>query len=195
MKLCKVEGCNNSAERQKQGYKGYCNRHYKQIRKYGKIISVEKIAPESTYRFWRRPIKGWKTKSGYIYIKRPEHPLADKRGYVKRAYLVWEEKTGHLIDYPNEIIHHINGNKLDDWFENLRLLKGRKMHIKEHGGRLGGIRIVTKEMAVSELMRVYKLVKSKKLSIRKFNRLSNISKSVICRKWGWNKLKEELCIN
>ena len=38
MKICKVEGCDNSASYKQHGAKGYCSRHIKQMHRYRKIL-------------------------------------------------------------------------------------------------------------------------------------------------------------
>ena len=55
---------------------------------------------------------------GYVFLRRPEHSQANRYGYVKRSYLVLEEKLGRLL-LPNTHCHHINGIKDDDRPENL----------------------------------------------------------------------------
>ena len=72
---------------------------------------------------------GEKEFEGYIFLRMPQHILA-RRNYVKRSHLVWYEKTGELIKKPFEI-HHINGNKQDDRFENLQKVT-RPGHQKVH---------------------------------------------------------------
>jgi len=69
--------------------------------------------------------KGGQTISdGYVYIRTLEHPRTDKRGYVKRAILILEEKLGRAIRDGYDC-HHINEIKDDDRPENLEE--------KEHG--------------------------------------------------------------
>jgi len=56
--------------------------------------------------------------TGYWYIHQPDHPKANKRGYIKRAILVLEAKLGrHIRDGYDT--HHINLVKDDDKAENL----------------------------------------------------------------------------
>ena len=45
--------------------------------------------------------------SGYIYIQKPEHPKATKRGYVAEHRLVAEDKIGRFLK-DDEDVHHIN---------------------------------------------------------------------------------------
>ena len=174
---CSVKGCD-----EKYHSNGYCLRHFSQFRRHGKIISVDRI---------NAPRIGQRMKSGYMYILKKDHPRADKRGYVKRSWLVWEEHTGHVV-IPPEVVHHINEIKTDDRFENLKLLPNKSAHIKEHGGRLGGVRIVTKEIVVEEMLKASKTIDGN-LTIRKFQEISGLSGTAI-KKLGWNNLKEELCI-
>jgi hypothetical protein len=176
-KVCSVEGCGDTYYSN-----GYCGRHLSQFRKHGKIISVDRLVAKST---------GQKMKMGYVYVLRKDHPRADKRGYVKRSWLVWEENTGHIVT-PPEVVHHKNEIKTDDRFENFELYPDKQAHVKAHGGRIGGIRIVTKEMVVSKMLEISRSQPGN-LTIRKFIKLSGLSAGPI-KKLGWNALKEELCI-
>lgn len=176
-RVCCVEGCNEPYHAN-----GYCRRHYTQFRKHGKIISVDRILS---------PRIGERKKGGYVYLLRPDHPMSDVRGYVKRSWLVWEKNTGHIVT-PPEVVHHKNGIRNDDRFENLSLLKNKSEHCKEHGGRIGGIRIVTKEMAIDEMKSVYERI-GDPFTIRRFVAHASISKTAI-QKFGWNALKEEICV-
>jgi hypothetical protein len=71
--------------------------------------------------------------TGYIYIYMPEHPLANKRGYVPEHTLVIEKAIGrHLTS--DEVVHHINGIKNDNALTNLKLMtkyQHKSMHSSE----------------------------------------------------------------
>ncbi len=68
---------------------------------------------------------GHKSKAGYFYIWKPNHPSAEKRGYVNRSILVAEEKIGRFLK-RNERVHHINEIKDDDRPENLEIMTERE---------------------------------------------------------------------
>ena len=77
---------------------------------------------------WRGGV--YRSSNGYIYILRKADKTADKRGYVKRANLVWTENTGQVVK-KGYIVHHKNGIKTDDHFSNLEL-----MTYAEHARRI-----------------------------------------------------------
>ena len=63
---------------------------------------------------------------GYLEIYNPEQSTR-KKPYIKEHRLVMQLHLGRKL-LPNEHIHHLNGNKLDNRIENLVLLSN-----KEHG--------------------------------------------------------------
>lgn len=65
----------------------------------------------------------WKTikKGEYLYAKIPEHPMANKNGYVLEHRVVAENKIGRLLK-DNEIVHHIDGDKHNNNPENLEVM-------------------------------------------------------------------------
>lgn len=67
---------------------------------------------------------------GRYYIRRPEHPRSNYRGYVKRAVLVMEDKIGRFLNL-GEVVHHVNSDCTDDRLENLQLLT-REDHTSLH---------------------------------------------------------------
>jgi len=64
--------------------------------------------------------KTLKDSHGYIKIFKPEHPNANKIGYVKEHVFVMSEHLGRKIE-NQETIHHKNGIRHDNRLENLEL--------------------------------------------------------------------------
>jgi hypothetical protein len=78
------------------------------------------------------PTKGWKLDSlGYKMIFIPEHPFTSKSKYMYEHRLVMERYLGRYL-LPMEVIHHKNGDILDNRIENLQLFECNGEHIKFH---------------------------------------------------------------
>lgn len=71
------------------------------------------------------------THQGYRYVWCPEHPRA-VRGKVLEHRLVMERTMGRRL-LPEEIVHHINGDKSDNRPENLELFASNSEHVAAHG--------------------------------------------------------------
>lgn len=69
--------------------------------------------------------------NGYYAIYCPEHPHAFGRGFVYEHRLVMERHLGRLLD-SSEIVHHIDGNRLNNDLSNLRLNPTIAHHKLEH---------------------------------------------------------------
>jgi transposase len=70
------------------------------------------------------------THNGYKLIKAKDHPFADSKGYVREHRLVMEEKLGRFLT-PDEIVHHIDENKLNNAPENLEVMS-KAEHCRHH---------------------------------------------------------------
>lgn len=75
----------------------------------------------------------------YRYIRIKEHPSANSLGYVAEHKVVAENEIGRLLE-EDEVVHHINGDKLDNSPDNLAVMK-RPEHGILHG-------IICKKMRV-----------------------------------------------
>ncbi len=68
---------------------------------------------------------------GYVRIWQPDHPFADKKGYVREHRIVMERYLGRVL-LPSEIVHHINGDTTDNRIENLMLFSDNGEHTGYH---------------------------------------------------------------
>lgn len=69
--------------------------------------------------------------NGYIYSLAPDHPRANVRGYVLEHRLVAEHSLGRLLT-ECEVVHHIDGNRLNNSPDNLHVFASQSEHSKHH---------------------------------------------------------------
>lgn len=82
----------------------------------------------------RKPGEKFIDADGYIRVKCPDHPLCDRRGYVREHRLVMESQVGRYL-LPKEEVHHINECRTDNRIENLKLCESKTEHNLIHRPR------------------------------------------------------------
>lgn len=109
-----------------------CNKDfniYPSYEKYGRGRFCSKRCAR-TGKFASRWIGGKRINhNGYIVIRMPNHPNA-VNGYIFEHRLIMEKKLGRILK-PNEIVHHIDHDKLNNDFSNLIILS-KKEHNLQH---------------------------------------------------------------
>lgn len=68
-------------------------------------------------------------KNGYKFIYSTEHPMKNLKGYVREHLLVL---SNHTEVFKSSIIHHIDGNKLNNNISNLMIMNGNAAHRRIH---------------------------------------------------------------
>lgn len=68
---------------------------------------------------------------GYMSVYMPDHPHANKDGYIMEHRLVMEKILGRYLE-SNEVVHHINSKRNDNQPENLMLFSSLSDHRKYH---------------------------------------------------------------
>lgn len=64
----------------------------------------------------------------YVLVHRPDHPNANRHGYMRRHRLVMEEKLGRLLE-RSEVVHHVDGNTLNNAPDNLEVFATNGQHL------------------------------------------------------------------
>lgn len=77
------------------------------------------------------PIEKRVNTNGYVMVKMPNHPRADRRGYVLEQILVLEKALGRPV-LPTEEAHHRNRIRSDNSPGNLILFWTKGMHRSYH---------------------------------------------------------------
>ena len=101
----------------------------------GKFVSLETRQALSNARKGKRLKSDYdfgghekQRKDGYVSVYVPDHPNANKDGYVMKHHLVMEHHIGGYIP-EGYVVHHKNGKRNDNRLENLEL-----MNFNEHAG-------------------------------------------------------------
>lgn len=78
-----------------------------------------------------KEFKGKAISNGYYVLFIPDHPHSFGRGLVYEHRYLMEQKLGRVLD-RKEIVHHIDGNRLNNDISNLELCASIAEHKFEH---------------------------------------------------------------
>ena len=57
--------------------------------------------------------ESYKDRAGYYHVYYPQHPRADRQGFLYEHIKIWEEHNGMPVP-DGYVIHHLNGHKGDN---------------------------------------------------------------------------------
>ncbi|MBA7513316.1 hypothetical protein ES705_05331 [subsurface metagenome] len=72
---------------------------------------------------------GKKISYGYVLILKPDHPYSPIDGYVRQSRLIAEKFLGRLL-ISSETMHHRNGKRDDDRWDNLFVFESKSDHLR-----------------------------------------------------------------
>lgn len=122
-----------SADCKKEGMSKYnSGKNHPFYGKKHKADTKEKMsANRSGDKNWRWQGGKFISSLGYVMVKSPNHPRANRFGYVQEHRLVMEKKLGRYLK-SKEIVHHIDGNRQNNRIENLMLFETAGKHTAHH---------------------------------------------------------------
>ena len=109
----------------KKGRKGYFSGH-----KHTKEARVKMSFKGKKHYNWKGGLILKGSGGNYLCVWKPNHPYCDKQGYVRFHRLIIEKYLGRFLK-PKEVVHHIDGNKLNNNINNLKLFSNSSEHFKE----------------------------------------------------------------
>ena len=118
--LCKVEGCGQQARSN-----FFCKYHAQRYAA-GAVDFDGTVLRQPSIGRPRLPDVRWLNSFGYVLVRAPEgHPGANRDGMIFEHRLVMEKKLGRYL-LPDEVVHHIDGDRQHNDESNLQVLQRRR---------------------------------------------------------------------
>ena len=68
---------------------------------------------------------------GYVHLLMPDHPFCRKDGYIAEHRYIMEQKIGRYL-LPEEVVNHIDRNRINNNPNNLELFANNREHMRHH---------------------------------------------------------------
>lgn len=103
--------------------RGTCSKCYERLRKHANPYTV--LKPRYSTCPIGHEIQIPIDRGGTVYIKQPQHKLANKLGYVKKAIIIWEKETGDICIKKDRFAYK-DGNPSNITIHNIILIPKTK---------------------------------------------------------------------
>ena len=87
-------------------------------------------------RYIKHHFRKGRARDGDVPIYQPDHPRANKQGYVPEHILVAEEILGRPLN-PGEVVHHKDGKHSNNSPENIEVFENNGQHLSFHAQEAG----------------------------------------------------------
>lgn len=98
----------------------------------------KRMSEQRTGRSRKGFLKRIRQTQGYILLWMPNHPMANKTGYVMEHRLLKSIQLNRIL-LEGDVVHHLNGKKDDNRLENLEVMS-KSAHASHHAKNRKGVK-------------------------------------------------------